>query len=50
MKRQRAGTGIFNYKKVCHVCGQKKKVDINAECRDCYNKMKRFRGVNVFEW
>ena len=40
------GTGIFNYKDKCKICHKNKMVDINGECKQCYNSMKKFRGIN----
>jgi hypothetical protein len=38
MKRKIIGTGKFTYREECLVCGKKNTlVDINGECRKCYN-------------
>jgi hypothetical protein len=43
MAKKIVGTGKFTYKEHCSSCGRIKMVDINGECRECYNSMKAFR-------
>lgn len=43
-KIEKVGTGRFTYNENCSICGSYEKVDINGECKKCYNGMKKFRG------
>ena len=37
------GDGIFNYKDTCVICKKLKDVDINGECKGCYNVLLELR-------
>jgi len=43
------GTGKFTYRERCSSCGKIKMVDINGECKSCYDFMAVMRKARKFD-